>query len=410
MIQRNLLPVLQHSAALYPVVTLTGPRQSGKTTLCRQAFPDKPYASLEPLETRAFAREDPRGFLAQFPAGAILDEVQQAPDLLGYLQVQVDQDPTPGRFILTGSQQFALSQAISQSLAGRTAVLHLLPPSLEELRRFPHPPQDLFATLFTGAYPRIHDQGIPPTRWLADYLATYVQRDVRQVLNIGDLMAFTAFLRLCAGSTAQELNLSRLAADAGISQPTAKAWLSVLETSFLGFRLPPWHRNVRKRWVKASKFHFFDSGLACHLLGIQSPDQLRTHPLRGALFESWAAAEILKQIHHQGRQPQAFHFREVSGREVDLVLEDGPRLHLVEMKSGQTLDGGWLEPLRSLREELAGSPGPTGISALLLYGGDTTQTRQGIQVLPWDGVAAWAALQLDPNHRGAKDLLDGLGR
>ena len=389
MIQRNLLPVLQHSATLYPVVTLTGPRQSGKTTLCRQAFPDKPYASLEPLETRAFAREDPRGFLAQFPAGAILDEVQQAPDLLSYLQVQVDQDPAPGRFILTGSQQFALSQAISQSLAGRTAVLHLLPLSLEELRRFPHPPQDLFSTLFAGAYPRIHDQGIPPTRWLADYLATYVQRDVRQVLNIGDLMAFTAFLRLCAGSTAQELNLSRLAADAGISQPTAKAWLSVLETSFLGFRLPPWHRNLRKRWVKAPKFHLFDSGLACHLLGIQSPGQLRSHPLRGALFESWAAAEILKQIHHQGRQPQAFHVREVSGREVDLVLEDGPRLHLVEMKSGQTLDGSWLEPLRSLREELASSPGLTGISALLLYGGDHTQTRQGIQVLPWNGVVAW---------------------
>ena len=388
MIQRNLLPVLQRSAELYPVVTLTGPRQSGKTTLCRQAFPDKPYASLEPLETRAFAREDPRGFLAQFPAGAILDEVQQAPDLLSYLQDHVDQDPAPGQFILTGSQHFGLSQAISQSLAGRTAVLHLLPPSLEELRRFPHPPQDLFNTLFAGAYPRIHDQGLPPTRWLADYLATYVQRDVRQVLAIGDLMAFTTFLRLCAGSTAQELNLSRLAADAGISQPTARAWLSVLETSFLGFRLPPWHANFRKRWVKAPKFHLFDSGLACHLLGIQSPDQLRTHPLRGALFESWAAAEILKQRHHQGLQPLAFHFREVSGREVDLVFEDGPRLHLVEMKSGQTLDGGWLEPLRSLREELANTPGISATAATLLYGGDQTQTRQGVQVLPWDGVGS----------------------
>ncbi|MDE3032670.1 MAG: ATP-binding protein, partial [Acidobacteriota bacterium] len=270
MIQRNLLPVLLRSAELYPVVTLTGPRQAGKTTLCQQAFPDKPYASLEPLETRAFAQEDPRGFLAQFPSGAILDEVQQAPDLLSYLQVHVDRNPAPGQFILTGSQHLGLSQAISQSLAGRTAVLHLLPPSLEELRRFPNPPDSLFDTLFAGAYPRIHDRSIPPSRWLSDYLATYVQRDVRQVLNVGDLVTFTTFLRLCAGSTAQELNLSRLATDAGISQPTARAWLSVLETSFLGFRLPPWHTNLRKRRVKAPKFHFFDSGLACHLLGIQS--------------------------------------------------------------------------------------------------------------------------------------------
>jgi len=387
MIQRDLLPVLLHAAELYPVVTLTGPRQSGKTTLSRQAFPDKPYASLEPLETRAFAMEDPRGFLSQFPAGAILDEVQQAPDLLGYLQDQVDRTPTPGQFILTGSQHFGLSQAISQSLAGRTAVLHLLPPSLGELRRFPDPPKDLFHTLFVGGYPRIHDKGIPPGRWLADYLATYVQRDVRQVLNVGDLTTFTTFLRLCAGSTAQELNLSRLAADAGIAQPTAKAWLSVLETGFLGFRLPPWHANLRKRWVKAPKFHLFDTGLTCHLLGIQSPDQLRTHPLRGAVFESWVAAECLKAYHHRGRQPAAFHFREVSGREVDLILEDGPRLHLVEVKSGQTLDGGWITPLLSLQQELAIRPGTPTIQTALVYGGAQAQTRQGVQVLPWESVA-----------------------
>ena len=385
MIERNLSPVLRHAATLYPVVTLTGPRQSGKTTLCQQAFPEKPYTSLEPLETRAFAREDPRGFLAQFPTGAILDEVQQAPDLLSYLQDEVDRTPTPGQFILTGSQHLGLSQAISQSLAGRTAVLHLLPPSLEELRRFPNPPTGLFQTLFAGAYPRIHDRVIPPGRWLSDYVATYVQRDVRQVLNVGDLATFTTFLRLCAGSTAQELNLSRLATDAGITQPTAHSWLSVLETSFLGFRLPPWHTNLRKRWVKAPKFHFFDSGLACHLLGIQSPDQLQTHPLRGALFESWAVAELLKQQYHQGRQPQAFHYREVSGREVDLLLEDGPHLHLVEMKSGQTLDGGWLQSLLSLQQDL-GEEGDHKPETTLIYGGDQTQLRQGVHILPWSAV------------------------
>ena len=388
MIQRDLLPILLRAAELYPVVTLTGPRQSGKTTLCRQAFPDKPYASLEPLETRAFAIQDPRGFLAQFPAGAILDEVQQTPDLLGYLQDQVDRAPAPGQFILTGSQHFGLSQSISQSLAGRTAILHLLPPSLLELRRFPDAPQDLFSTLFAGAYPRIHDQNIPPSRWLADYLATYVQRDVRQVLKVGDLMAFTTFLRLCAGSTAQELNLSRLAADAGIRQPTAKAWLSVLEASFLGFRLPPWHANLRKRWIKAPKFHVFDSGLICHLLGIQSPDQLRTHPLRGAIFESWVAAECMKAHYHQGRQPAASHLREVSGREVDLVIEDGPRLHLIEVKSGQTLDGGWIAPLLSLQQDLLTQPGAPTLEPAVIYGGDQQpQTRQGVRILPWESVA-----------------------
>lgn len=388
MIQRTLLPVLLRAAEQYPVVTLTGPRQSGKTTLCRQAFGDKAYISLEPLETRTFALDDPRGFLSQFPSGAVLDEVQQAPDLMSYLQDRVDRDPAPGQFILTGSQHFGLSQAISQSLAGRTAILHLLPPGLDELRRFPDPPKDLFSTLFAGAYPRIHDQGIPPGRWLSDYLATYVQRDVRQVLKVGDLMTFTSFLRLCAGSTALELNLSRLAADAGITQPTAKAWLSVLETSLLGFRLPPWHSNLRKRWVKAPKFHFFDSGLACHLLGIQSPDQLRTHPLRGALFESWVAAEVMKLYYHQGRQPSAYHLREVSGREVDLVLEDGPQLRLVEVKSGQTLDGSWIEPLLSFQQDLTARPASPAIEAALIYGGDQPQTRQGVTILPWESVTS----------------------
>ena len=201
MIRRDLQSTLLRWAGVYPVVTLTGPRQSGKTTLCKAAFPDKPYVSLEPLETRAFAREDPRGFLGQFPQGAILDEVQHAAGLLSYIQDRVDADPEPGRFVLTGSQHFGLTDAVSQTLAGRTAILHLLPPSLGELRRFSKAPGDLFSTLFAGAYPRIHDQGIPPERWLADYVATYVQRDVRQVLNVGDLLSFNTFLRLCAGST-----------------------------------------------------------------------------------------------------------------------------------------------------------------------------------------------------------------
>jgi uncharacterized protein len=384
MIQRDLQPTLLRWAGAYPVVTLTGPRQSGKTTLCKAAFPDKPYISLEPLETRAFALEDPRGFLSQYPEGAILDEVQHAAGLLSYLQDLVDRDPTPGRFILTGSQHFGLSDAVSQSLAGRTAILHLLPPSLTELRRFPSAPKDLFTTLFMGAYPRIHDQGIPPERWLADYLATYVQRDVRQVLNVGDLLSFNTFLRLCAGSTGRELNLSRLGAAAGISQPTAKAWLSVLESSFLCFRLGPWHTNHRKRLVKAPKLHFYDAGLVCYLLGIRTAQQLETHPLRGSIFETWVAAEVMKMHLHQGIEPSAFHYREVSGLEVDLVLQESGRTRLLEFKSGRTIDGSWLQPLLEAAEALKAGASGQAFEPILVYGGDQQQLRSGVTIHPWD--------------------------
>lgn len=393
MIERTLRSSLLRWAGVYPVVTLTGPRQSGKTTLCRAEFPDKPYVSLEPFEARDYAKRDPRGFLSQYPDGVILDEVQNAPDLLGYIQELVDLDPRPGRFVLTGSQHFGLSSAVSQSLAGRTAMLNLLPPTLEELNQFPEAPRDLFTTMFMGAYPRIHDRQIPPERWLADYMATYVQRDVRQVLNVGNLESFTTFLRLCAGSSGQELNLSRLGADAGIAQPTAKAWLSILETSFLCFRVPPWHVHIRKRLVKSPKLHFYDSGLLCYLLGIQTPDQLRSHPLRGAIFESWCVAELMKQRLHRGLQPVMFHYRQVSGLEVDLLIQEDARLHLLEFKSGQTVDGSFLEPLHQARQELAASRQETELETTLVYGGDLHQLRGHGRVLPWQSIS-----ELDPGR------------
>jgi predicted AAA+ superfamily ATPase len=390
MITRDLAPILAQRTKVYPVVTLTGPRQSGKTTLCRQVFPGLPYVSLEPAEARAFAREDPRGFLAALPDGAILDEVQRAPDLTGYIQTLVDQDPRPGRFILTGSQNFAIREGISQSLAGRTAILHLLPPSLGELRRFPAPPEGLFATLFAGSFPRIHDQGIAPETWLEDYLGTYVQRDVRTLLNIGDLDTFLTFLKLCAGSSGQELNLSRLGADAGVTQTTAKAWLSVLEASFLVFRAPAWHANLRKRLVKTPKLHFLDAGLQCRLLGIQDASQIQSHPLRGAIFESWVASEILKMRHHAGLRPEIFHLRENAGLEVDLVVQDGPGIRLVESKSGQTMDGRFLDPLKTMMAALRQAHPGTQFSASLVYGGDQAQEREGCQVLPWGSIPALA--------------------
>lgn len=388
MITRTITPHLHALARHYPVLTVTGPRQAGKTTLCRMAFPGLPYVSLERLAAREYARSDPAAFLAEYRGGAVLDEVHNAPELLGDLQVAVDEDPTPGRFVLTGSQHLGLLAGVSQSLAGRAAVVHLMPPGLDELRRFPVPPRELIELLWTGAYPRIHDRGIPAGRWLADYLTTYVQRDVRQVLNVGDLDTFTLFVRLCAGRTAQVLNLSALASDCGVTHNTARAWLSVLETGFLAFRLPPWHRNIKKQLTKSPKLHMVDTGLACSLLGIRSPDELRHHPLRGALFESWVVAEVRKAWLHAGHtNPPLAYFRDHKGLEVDLLWEQAGRLRLVEAKSGQTVARDAAGPLRrvSALVERAGLP-VVSVSPTVVYGGDDPQRRTGLEVVPWSGL------------------------
>ncbi len=381
---RILLNKLLITAGYYPVVMLDGPRQSGKTTLTKAAFPDKAYVTLEPLDTREFARTDPRGFLSQYRHGAIIDEVQHAPDLLSYLQDDVDRDPTPGRFILTGSQNLAISQAVSQSLAGRAGILHLLPFSREELAAFSNAPKDLFALLWTGGYPRIYDRSIPAQQWLADYVATYVQRDLRQILNVGDLGRFTTFLRLCAAHTAQEVKLSALGADAGISHNTASAWLSVLESSFLCCRLAAWHRNTKKQIVKAPKLHFFDTGLVCYLLGIKEPAQLRHHPLRGAVFETWVFSEIYKRRVHQGDVPQLFHFRESRGIEVDFIETQGDRTLLVEAKSGETIGGDYFQAMQALENLLVDSGADEKIDKRLVYGGSEAAVRDGVQVVPWN--------------------------
>jgi uncharacterized protein len=386
MIARVLASRLQQLAAQMPAVAVTGPRQSGKTTLCRAVFADRQYVSLEPLDVREFATEDPRGFLQQYRGGAILDEVQRAPSLFSYLQEELDRHPAPGRFVLTGSQHFGLSEAITQSLAGRVALLHLLPPSLEELRRFPSAPTDLWTTLWTGAYPRIHDRRLDPNQWLADYVATYVQRDVRQVLRVTDLDAFSTFLRLTAGRTAQEENLSTLGGDAGVSHPTVRAWLSVLEASYVVFRLPRWHRNLRKRAVKAAKLHLVDSGLACHLLGIRSPEQLQVHPLRGAVFESWVAAEVLKARLHRGRPTDLFHLREDRGLELDVVAEGAGDVIGLEAKSGATLAADFFTHLREFEARVAEQYPHLAAELRLVYGGTEAQTRHGVTVLPWSQV------------------------
>jgi hypothetical protein len=385
-VERNLESVLRKAASQYPVVSVTGPRQSGKTTLVRSVFDGHRYVSLEAPDQADFAREDPRGFLGQFEAGVILDEVQNVPELLSYLQTIVDDDPDPGRFVLTGSQHFALSEAISQSLAGRTSVNHLLPMSYSELQGFDDAPQDLWEVVWSGGYPRILDQGIDPNDWLSNYVTTYVQRDVRQVLNVGDLTTFTTFLRLVAGRTAQERNLSTLGGDAGVSHNTARSWLSVLQTSFLTIELPAFYRSFRKRLVKSPKLHFLDSGLVCYLLGISEPDQLIHHPLRGAIFETWVVSEIYKARVHAGLEPAMSHLRQTRGVEIDCLIEAAHGLILAEMKSGETVHSKFLRPLTEIAEELEERDEWSAVHRRLIYGGTQRQRRTHGDVIPWNQI------------------------
>lgn len=386
MIPRTLARRLRALARAFPIVTVTGPRQSGKTTLCRATFPAKPYASLEAPDVRAFAREDPRGFLAQYPAGVVLDEVQHAPDLPSYIQTIVDEDPARGRFILTGSANFALLESVSQSLAGRTALLNLLPLGLEEVRRFGPVPADLYDVLWRGTFPAVFDRGLDPRDWYSSYVGTYLERDVRTLLAVGDLQAFQTFLRLAAGRVAQLVNLSALGSEAGVTHNTARAWLSVLEASFVAWRLPAFHANVSKRLIRTPKLHFVDTGLVCFLLGIRSADDLRYHPLRGPIFETWAASEILKARAHRGELGGLSFFQDRTGREVDVLVEGGQAVTAVEVKSGQTIAADASRGLRAFDAVNAASAAPRRVAHRLIYGGALRQRRSGIDIVPWSSV------------------------
>jgi len=383
MIPRNLEGRLRALARQFPTVTVTGPRQSGKTTLCRKVFPNKAYVSLEAPDQREYAAEDPRGFLGDLASGAILDEVQRVPELLSYLQVEVDERARPGRFILTGSANFALLHSISQSLAGRTALVNLFPLSRDEALRFPGPPADLDETLWKGGYPAIFDRGLPAQEWLGSYVATYVERDVRQLLNVGDLVAFQTFLKLCAGRSGQLLNLSALASDCGITHGTARSWISVLEASYVAFRLPPLVANPNKRLVKTPKLFFYDTGLLCYLLGIRHADQVRTHPLRGPIFETWVASEILKARAHRGLPPALLFFRDRKGTEVDLLVERGDALIAVETKSSRTVAGDFFAGLEKFAALAASQRRMPPLRQVLMYAGEHRQERSGATVLPW---------------------------
>lgn len=381
MIERDIQPVLIRLASQYPVVTVTGPRQSGKTTLARSAFPDKPYVSLEDPDLRRFAIEDPRGFLGSHPQGAILDEIQRAPELLSYLQGLVDAQPRPGLYILTGSQQFELMYRLSQSLAGRTALLRLLPFTLAEaLRARPAPAEpELADILLAGFYPRIHDRGLDPTQALGDYFATYVERDLRQLTAVHDLQRFERFVRLCAGRTGQLLNLSSLGQDAGVSHATARAWIDLLQTSYIVYLLPPWLTNTRKRLVKTPKLYFYDVGLACWLLGLRTPQQVQRDPLWGALFENLIVMEALKDRYNAGASGEMYFYRDAEGHEVDLLLPVGGRLHAIEIKAGATVNPDYFKGLRSFAMHHPQALASGGV----IFGGSAGQARSDWPVHSW---------------------------
>ena len=362
----------------YPVVVVTGPRQSGKTTLCLETFSGRPYASLEDPDVRRFALEDPRAFLEQFPDGGLLDEIQRAPELLSYLQGIVDRDGRPGLFVLTGSQQLDVLAGVSQTLAGRAALLTLLPFSLSELTGGLRP-GSVEELLHRGLYPPIYDRDLEPRGWYGHYVQTYVERDLRQLVNVRDLASFQTFLRLCAGRTGQLVNLSGLAGDCGITHNTAKAWLSALEASFIVTRLKPHFRNFGKRLIKTPKLYFLDPGLAAWLLEIGDAGQLRSHPLRGPLFESWVVGELLKGRANAGLASNLYFWRDRSGLELDCLLDRGTSLVPVEVKSAKTVPAeAFQAPGRFA--ELAGAEAAP---AWIVYGGDRLERRGPGTVLPW---------------------------
>jgi len=379
MIPREAESTLRDLAKGYPILALTGPRQSGKTTLARMVFSAHPYVSLENPAQRDFAQTDPQGFLNKFPDGAIIDEAQRCPELFSWLQGIVDDQQRPGQFILTGSQQFGLLSGITQSLAGRVALLNLLPFSAGELRLSGLLPAGLDEALHKGSYPPVYDRQLDPGTWYANYVQTYLERDVRQLLNVRDLSQFQRFLRLCAGRSGQLLNLNALGDEAAVSHNTAREWISVLEASYIIHRLPPQHRNFNKRLVKTPKLYFHDTGLACWLLGIETPAQLSTHPQRGALFETWVVSEFLKKRLNTAKPSNLSFWRDRSGHEVDLLIEHAGRLQAIEIKSGATPTR---DALRGL-EKWQQVAGEAADRSRLIYGGDETQARSTVDFLSW---------------------------
>jgi uncharacterized protein len=369
MIKRKAEKTLKELASQFKAVALTGPRQSGKTTLARMAFPRKPYISLENPDERNLAMNDPRGFLSRFPKGAILDEVQRAPELFSYLQQIMDENKAKGQFILTGSNNFSLLENISQTLAGRVGYLELLPFALSETEKTGAAPK-LDESIFKGSYPAIIYENANPRLWFPSYIRTYVERDVRQIKNISSLTLFQRLLYLCAGRIGQQLNLSNMANDVGLDYKTIQSWLTILQGSYIIFLLPPYYNNFNKRIIKSPKLYFYDTGLASYLLGISDEKQLFNHPFKGPLFENYVILEMLKNRYNKGNRSNLYYFRDSTGNEIDIIVDEGNKLIPIELKAGETISGDYFKNLHYW-EALTGKKG-----GLVLYTGKESKIRQ----------------------------------
>ena len=379
MIKRRLQNKLQEMAKKYPVVTLTGPRQSGKSTLLKTTFPEYNYVSVEDPDTRLFASEDPRGFLATYPDKTIIDEVQRVPELFSYIQGHVDKENKEGMYLLAGSHNFLLMQHISQSLAGRTAILRLWPFSHAEMKAGGILPETVDEEIFNGAYPRLYDKNIDPTDFYPYYIQTYVERDVRLVQNIGDLSKFIRFIKLCAGRIGQLLNLSSLANECGIAVSTAQSWISLLEAGYILYLLKPDHNNYAKRLVKSPKLYFCDTGLACSLLDISNAKQLGTHFLRGGLFENLVINEFIKKSLNTGKEPELTFWRDSTGNEVDLLNLVEGKQNAWEIKSGATFSSDYFKGINKWAQ-LSGTPTER---LHAVYTGDKAIKTSNGEIIPW---------------------------
>ena len=367
-----------------PVLSITGPRQSGKTTLCRHLFPDHKYANLEDPDTRNFAMEDPKQFLAHRARGMVIVEAQYAPKLFSYIQPIVDEGGRNGEFILSGSQNFLLMEKISQSLAGRVAILHLLPFSLEELKTTKFMPSDPFDYILRGSYPRIYDHEVDIRIFYSSYTQTYVERDVRQLVNIGDLQQFQLFLKICAGRIGQLFNQSAIGNEVGLTHTTIKKWLSILQTSFVTFTLTPYFRNYNKRLIKTPKLYFYDTGLACYLLGIRTVNELESHYAKGALFENFVITEILKNSYNKGTRPSMYFWRDFTGHEIDLLIDAGGTVYPLEIKSSKSMHSHFFKNLDFFNKISDNDPK----FSTIIYAGSEDQKRSKGQIKGWKAVAS----------------------
>jgi uncharacterized protein len=382
MIKRQAENKLKSLAQQFRAVVVMGPRQSGKTTLTKMAFPDKPYASLETPSTRQFAMEDPIQFLRQYPDGAILDEIQRVPELLSWLQQNLDENPShKGKFILTGSNNLLLLENITQTLAGRVAYMELLPFSISELKELPNALMDINEVLWRGGYPPIQADAILPNDWLPAYIRTYIERDVRQLKNIGNLLLFERLLALCAGRVGQEINFTHLSNEVGVDYKTIQSWLGILQASYIIFLLPTFHKNFNKRVIKTPKLYFYDTGLVCSLLRINDPNILIQHPFKGALFENFIITELLKNRFNKGKRSDLYFWRESSGHEIDVLIDEGLQQIPIEIKSGETINRDWFKGLKywyTLTQQNDG---------YIIYGGDEEQKRSdGSMVISWKNI------------------------